>query len=550
MLKFKVKDILFIILFAIPNTLLSFGTLYIINNAISGKEEFLKDYMWIVFLSIIVYSYLLNIYFQKRLNRYAFSVLYENEKNIFEKILNTPLITLEKLGSQRFYTTIQDIRVFGSFSQIVTHTVNSLLMLTLCIVYMFTISTYSALIVLGLITVLASVFFIVINTMSKQLSILRKYNESYFSYVNDVIKGFKQLKADSRKRENLMNKHLIPNRETSRGMDYKINFVFLSINLISQYGLYLVIGVILFLLPSLHLLSREEVIPYVVILLFISGPINNLINMQNVYSQYIVSNSRIRKFLEDFHNSDATTEFTEEKSHVDFRSLEAHDICFYYDDPGSENGFALGPINFKIEQGEVIFIIGGNGCGKTTFINILTGLYRPSQGELILNGERNAHQHANTQNLVSAIFTDNHIFSNNYDDYSLTGNKLYPELLKMMEMDKVVTDDQEESARRPFSKGQGKRMAMIFSLLEDKPILILDEWAADQDPHFRKYFYEHLLPELKRKGKTIIAVTHDDAYFKHADRIIKFDYGKIVKEFKPEEAHTFADELWQREVVH
>jgi multidrug/microcin transport system ATP-binding/permease protein len=99
-----------------------------------------------------------------------------------------------------------------------------------------------------------------------------------------------------------------------------------------------------------------------------------------------------------------------------------------------------------------------------------------------------------------------------------------------MQLEKIVLDDKDASARRKFSKGQSKRMSLIFALLENKPILVLDEWAADQDPHFRKFFYEELIPKLKREGKTIIAVTHDDAYFNQADRIIKFDYGKIVKD--------------------
>ena len=68
-------------------------------------------------------------------------------------------------------------------------------------------------------------------------------------------------------------------------------------------------------------------------------------------------------------------------------------------------------------------------------------------------------------------------------------------------------------------------MAMISVILENKNILVFDEWAADQDPEFRKYFYHELLPVFKKQGKTIIAITHDDHYFDKADRIYKMDYG-------------------------
>ncbi|CAA9202365.1 cyclic peptide export ABC transporter [Flavobacterium collinsii] len=548
MLKISIKDIIYLILYSIPNTILSFGIVYIINNVISGKEGFLTDYIGIVFISVVVYTYLLNIIFQKKINKRSFEVLYENEKKIFDKILKTSLITLEKLGAQRFYTAIEDLRIFSTFPEVVTHSINSLLMLILCMMYLFTLSVSSALVVIALMVTIAVIYFFVINTMSQKVGNLRKYNEYYYKYVDDVIKGFKGFKLSTQRRDNLMGNHLAPNRENAKELDFKINYVFLSINLISQYGLYLVIGVILFLLPEVGLLKREDVISYVVVLLFISGPINNLINMQNIYTRLMVANTRIKNFLKDFDTVEATTEVHNMTPKV-FDSLVFSDISFAYENDTAEKTFALGPINLSIEKGEMIFIIGGNGSGKSTFINILTGLYQPSEGEVILNKQQYIKGNTDTQNLISAVFTDNHIFSQNYDNYSLEQNKEYQELLKIMELDKVILDDKEDSARRPFSKGQSKRMSLIFALLEDKPILVLDEWAADQDPHFRKYFYENLLPKLKQEGKTIIAVTHDDTYFKHADRILKFDYGEIVKDFKVTGDILHTESLWHNEIV-
>jgi putative ATP-binding cassette transporter len=79
-----------------------------------------------------------------------------------------------------------------------------------------------------------------------------------------------------------------------------------------------------------------------------------------------------------------------------------------------------------------------------------------------------------------------------------------------------------------LSGGQRKRLALLVAMLEDRPIIVLDEWAADQDPVFRKKFYEVILPELKRQGKTIIAITHDDRYFEGADRQLKLEDGQIA----------------------
>lgn len=544
MLKLKSKDIILLLLYAIPNTILSFVIIYIINNVLSGNEQFLKDYMIIVFLSAVGYTYLLNVIFQKRLNKYAFNILYKYEKNLFNQILSAPLVTLEKFGTQRFYTAMEDLRIFSNLPYTVTHTVSSLLMLILGVIYMFTLSITSAGIVLALIILVAICYFIVMNTMSNQVSRLRKYNEYYYNYVNDLILGFKELKLNVSRRKNIMKKYLGPNRDDSEHLDFKINYVFLTINMFSQYGLYVVIAAVLFGLPALGLLERGDVIAYIVVILFISGPINNLINLQQMYTRFMVANKRITKFMKDFQIEVEIIKPVENEDHT-FQSLEFRDLTFNYKNENEEKTFALGPMNLKINKGEVLFVVGGNGSGKSTFINILTGLYKPTEGKIVINSNEHLNIEDDLQDSMTAIFTNNHIFSQNYDDYELKNNEEYKELIKTMGLDKVVTDDKEESARRKFSKGQSKRMSMIFALLEKKPILILDEWAADQDPHFRKFFYEVLIPKLRSEGKTIIAVTHDDAYFTLADRIIKFDYGKIIKDVSTlNYKEELAENLW------
>ena len=543
MLKIKKREILYLLLYAVPNTLLTFSIVYIINNAMAGNEAFLQGYMGIVFTAILVYTYLLNIIFQKKLNQFSFKLLYENEKKIFKQILSVPLVKLEQYGSQRFYTVVEDLRTFSLLPYTVTHTINSVLMLILCLIYMFTLSLVSALIVVSLIVLVAVCYFMVMNTMSKKVNQLREYNDGYYKSVDDVIRGFKELKINFFRRENLMNKFIIPNRDQAMDLDFNINYVFLSINLISQYGLYFVVSVILFVLPAFDLLTKEDVIAYVVIILFISGPINNIINLQQLYTRFFVANTRISNFIKDFEVTEEETVSTENTLH-DFDSLHFSNIGFTYPSKEEDTAFTLGPINLSVQKGETIFIVGGNGSGKSTFINLLTGLYKPTQGEIIIEGQNQHKNGENIQDLIAAVFTDNHLFSKNYDNYVLENNETYSKLLETMEMDKIITDDKDASVRRKFSKGQSKRMSLIFNLLEQKPIMVLDEWAADQDPHFRKYFYEILLPKFKEEGKTIIAVTHDDAYFHMADRIVKFDYGNIVKDIQTATKEELTENIW------
>ncbi|QJB31659.1 cyclic peptide export ABC transporter [Chitinophaga oryzae] len=543
MLQLKTRNALFLLMYAVPNTILSFGIVYIINNALAGKEGLLgADTGWL-FLGLVICTYALNIFFQRQLNRYSFHLLYENEKHVFGKILRSSLPRLEKFGSKRFFTAVEDLRTFSFLPYAVTHTVNSLLMLVLCIIYMFSLSVIAALVIMLMIAVLAGVYLYVVRAMSKKVRTLRSYNEQYFQYVDDVMKGFKELKLSFFRRENLMNKFLVPNRNNARDLDFRINYIFLSIGLVSQYGLYFVVGLVLFVLPFTGWLSTADIIAYVVMILFISGPVNNLINLQQIFTRFRVANGRIKKFMSDFEMLEDVPEQAPEIS-AGFNDLVFKNIHFNYDNDAGETMFSLGPVDLQVNNNETIFIIGGNGSGKSTFINLLTGLYKPSAGQIVLNGEDGPYCREKLQSLIAAVFTDNHLFSQNYETFSLDGNPEYGRLLQLMQLDKVVGEDSEAAARRKFSKGQSKRMSLIFALLEQKPVIVLDEWAADQDPHFRKYFYEILLPQLKQQGKTVIAVTHDDAYFHLADRIVKFDKGIIVKDVRVKTDVLHSEAIW------
>ena len=206
---------------------------------------------------------------------------------------------------------------------------------------------------------------------------------------------------------------------------------------------------------------------------------------------------------------------------------------YKYFNKKEETTFYLEPLDLTINKGEVIFITGGNGSGKSTFGNLLTGLYRPLEGTIYLNEQEvTPDQYRHYSNTMAAVFTNNYLFSENYDDFDLQPeNEELSDYVEMMKMEEVLKfNDEKSSFDKNLSKGQRKRLALIYALMENKDILVLDEWAAEQDPAFRRHFYQTVLPELKRKGKTIVAITHDDDYFQCATRVIKFNFGRLVKD--------------------
>jgi putative ATP-binding cassette transporter len=185
-----------------------------------------------------------------------------------------------------------------------------------------------------------------------------------------------------------------------------------------------------------------------------------------------------------------------------------------------------------IPRGELLFIVGGNGSGKSTFMKLLTGLYQSEAGLVMVDGRLIQKENIfYYRDLFSVIFSDFHLFDRLYGSEEVDAEKV-KELIQGMKLEEKVQFKDGRFSTLNLSTGQRKRLALIASLVEDKEIYIFDEWAAEQDHHFRAYFYEVILPDLKKAGKTIIAVTHDDRYWGKADRVIKFEYGKLA-DFTP-----------------
>jgi len=189
----------------------------------------------------------------------------------------------------------------------------------------------------------------------------------------------------------------------------------------------------------------------------------------------------------------------------------------------------LGPVDLSFQPGELVFLVGGNGSGKSTLAKIITGLYLPEAGQIRLDGKLVTNQNRDAyRQLFSAVFADFFVFDNllGLDGADLDGRAgCYLEQLHLQHKVRIANGSLSTTA---VSQGQRKRLALLTAYLEDRPFYLFDEWASDQDPHFKNVFYTKLLPDLKARGKTVLVITHDDRYFDTADRLIKLDYGKLA----------------------
>lgn len=215
-----------------------------------------------------------------------------------------------------------------------------------------------------------------------------------------------------------------------------------------------------------------------------------------------------------------------------WQTLTLEGVSYRYPSQAGEHGFDVGPIYLDIRRGEVIFLVGGNGSGKSTLARLITGLYQPHDGVIRLDGEALDSEpgYQRLRRLFSSVFTDFHLFDQLIE---AGGEDADPQRVRhwldQLQMSHKVRMSNARLENRQLSQGQRKRLALLLALLEQRDILVLDEWAADQDPLFRRLFYRELLPQFKAMGKTVFAVTHDDHYFGAADRLLKMDAGRLVE---------------------
>ena len=193
----------------------------------------------------------------------------------------------------------------------------------------------------------------------------------------------------------------------------------------------------------------------------------------------------------------------------------------------------LGPVDLMLEQGELVFVVGGNGSGKTTLSMLLLGLYAPESGCVVLNGvEVDDDNREQYRQHFAAVFADFHLFEHLLGDDSADAEQRTAEAtryVKALGLGHKVSIVDDRFSTVDLSTGQRKRLALVSAYLDDKPFYLFDEWAADQDPTFKRVFYMELLPELKARGKTVIVITHDDAYFQQADRVLKVENGRLIQ---------------------
>jgi putative ATP-binding cassette transporter len=447
---------------------------------------------------------------------------------LLERLRHADLLRLERFGETALFENItQSCQVVSMNSQFLALSVRSALLIVAVMVYILAISPLAFLVIAVALSVGSAGYWWLGISLAECRKALVIQESALFESVSDLFDGFKEQRLNSARSRDLNHSFggvsgTVAGARTEEHRQAWQQYVF------GETGYNLMLGMIVFIVPHYSRAFGLEVVKVTAACLFMASSVFGLMQSMAVMTAAETAAGRMIGLETEL------AALAEEGSGepglpvaADFSEIRLAGVQFAFPAPAGERAFTVGPLDLTIRRGDTIFVTGGNGSGKSTFLKLLTGLYRPAQGSVSVDGDEiGSAQLAAYRALMATVFTDFHLFSRLYGiDLPKKGEA--GELLRWMELDRITTLDGDRFGRRDLSAGQRKRLALIAALLERKPILILDEWAADQDPPFRLKFYREILPELRRRGLTIIAVTHDDHYFDVAERRLHMEEGRL-----------------------
>ena len=359
---------------------------------------------------------------------------------------------------------------------------------------------------------------------------LRQSDEKVFEYFRAISEGKKEMTLNTARASHFTSELLNPAIGQSKKFMTRVYLGWGFNEAWSTVVTYGSVFLIVYLGYAVLELPQATIIQFVIGALLFTGPINFITSTGKQvgtgtaslrHLEHVGLNPRTKA------QEEKVFKIPDQKSLCGWQSIQIDSVCYEYpSDVDHSNGF--GPVTLDFKCGEMVFIVGGNGSGKSTLLLLLSSLLSPKTGHVLIDGCPIGDDLVLYRSRFSGVFGDFFLFPHVLDSAgNLLSDSHIEQLLQMLNLSANVEANQGELSKLTLSTGQRKRLALLQSYAENREIYFFDEWAADQDAHFREYFYSTLLPGLKQRGKTVIAISHDDRYFHVADRIIELECGRV-----------------------
>ncbi|RUR90645.1 multidrug ABC transporter permease/ATP-binding protein [Pectobacterium polaris] len=448
--------------------------------------------------------------------------VYRLRGQFIKRILDTNIARIEQIGSAQLLASLSsDIRNITIAFVRLPELIQGIVLTIGSAAYLAWLSPKMLVVTSVWIAITLWGGFMLVSRVYRHLTQVREAEDRLQKDYETVINGRKELTLNRERAQKLYDEVYQANAQDYRQNVIRADTFHLSAVNWSNIMMLGVIGAVFFMANNLGWADTNVAATYSLTLLFLRTPMLQAVGALPTLLSAQVAFNKLKRFdLADYQEP-----FSAAAAPASWHTLELRDVVFRYDD----SGFEVGPINLVITRGELVFLIGGNGSGKSTLAMLLTGLYTPVSGSLLLdNRPVTAETREDYQRLFSAIFTDFHLFGQMMGPHGTEPDTaLVDSWLDRLNMRHKLTLENHQVMNLQLSQGQRKRVALLLAVAEQRDILLLDEWAADQDPQFRRVFYLELLPQLRALGKTIVAISHDDHYFEHADRLLEMHQGTL-----------------------
>jgi putative ATP-binding cassette transporter len=462
------------------------------------------------------------------------SIIHKLRLRLMDHVRRSELLEIEDIGRSRIVAAItSDTAVLTQASNLLCFTIQGSVLIFFVAIYV----AFLSLAAITLTIIIVSSAALIFHYKNKKLAAEKQESaawERLFERLIDFLDGFKEVRLN-RQRSNELYEDAVSVSRTAANIKIRSQAETFKLIVTSQVSMYVLLGCVVFVAPHLSdSLGGESLTNTTTALMFVVGACFGLVQSIPVLLTANAAADRIEALERTLEAAaGGPNRGREIKLPKRFDTIEMHDIVFRYTDKFSDTTFQIGPLDFTLNAGELIFLTGGNGSGKSTFLRVLAGLYPPDSGEITLDGMRITDETRDAYRaLMSAIFFDNHLFRRLYGIPELEPGEFDQLMAKFRLTDKTELRDGEFTTL-DLSGGQRRRLALIVTLLEKRPILLLDEWTAEQDPEFRRKFYDELLPDMIKSGATVIVITHDDRYLDELDmpaRKIRMEEGRIVEQ--------------------
>lgn len=524
----KLSTILFAVVLGSLSGAAGTGLLLVINRSLHRQDPTAPTWLMWAFIALCVAVPLARIASGFLLVMLGARTAYDLRVELSRKILAAPLRRLEEMGTHRVMVALTDdiASVTDALVEVPVLIINVALVIG-CLVYLGTLSLPVLLAVAVLMLVGIVSYQIPLSAGVRRQMLVRDMADEMFAHFRGLTQGVKELKIHGQRRDHFMD-NLRKTAGSVRDLGVAARKIFIAANSWGSLLFFVVVGLILFVLPHFTMITADAMSGYVLVLLYLMTPLQLILGSFPMLSQANIAVSKVESLGVSLLEQGMEDNSRSAASDPGWQRLELSGVTHTYRQDGEDRLFSLGPIDLTFRPGELVFIVGGNGSGKTTLAKIVLGLYEPEAGEIRLDGEKVTRESLEVyRQRFSAVFSDFFLFETLLGLDAPELDERAARYLAQLQLKHKVRVAGGKLSTTDLSNGQRKRLALLTAYLEDRPVYVFDEWAADQDPEFKRIFYHQLVPELRARGKTVLVISHDDRYYHVGDRIVKLDYGKV-----------------------